>query len=58
MSSSLLLYDYKTWNDSYPVLYLHDPQNLVKEKAEYGNWKIDKKGAVMSEYNIGKLIVI
>ena len=26
--------------------------------AEFGNWKIDKKLAVMSEYKIGKIIVI
>jgi predicted alpha/beta superfamily hydrolase len=55
---ALLLKDYETSNESWVVLYLHDVQNLVKEKAEYGSWKIDRKYVVMSEYNIGELIVI
>lgn len=55
---ALLPYDYETSNESYPVLYLQDAQNLFNEKAQYGNWEIDKKLAVMSEYNIGKIIII
>ena len=55
---ALLPYDYETSNESYPVLYLQDAQNLFNEKAKYGNWEIDKKLAVMSEYNIGKIIII
>jgi hypothetical protein len=39
-------------------MYLQDAQNLFNENAEYGNWEIDKKLAVMSEYKIGKIIVI
>lgn len=55
---ALLPYDYESSNESYPVLYLQDAQNLFNEKAQYGNWEIDKKLAVMSEYNIGKIIII
>lgn len=55
---ALLPYDYETSNENYPVLYLQDAQNLFNENAKYGNWEIDKKLAVMSEYNIGKIIII
>ena len=55
---ALLPYDYDYSSESYPVLYLQDAQNLFNENAKYGNWEIDKKLAVMSEYKIGKIIVI
>ncbi|MGM8362671.1 alpha/beta hydrolase [Flavobacterium sp. ARAG 55.4] len=55
---ALLPHDYDFSNESYPVMYLQDAQNLFNENAEYGNWEIDKKLAVMSEYNVGKIIVI
>lgn len=55
---ALLPHDYENSSESYPVLYLQDAQNLFNEQAKFGNWEIDKKLAVMSEYNIGKIIVI
>ena len=55
---ALLPYDYEESGETYPVLYLQDAQNLFNEQAKYGNWEIDKKLAVMSEYKIGKIIVI
>jgi predicted alpha/beta superfamily hydrolase len=55
---ALLPHDYDQATERYPVLYLQDAQNLFNEKAQYGNWEIDKKLAVMSEYKIGKIIVI
>ena len=55
---ALLPYDYETSAENYPVLYLQDAQNLFNENAKYGNWEIDKKLAVMAEYNIGKIIII
>lgn len=55
---ALLPHDYDQTTERYPVLYLQDAQNLFNEKAQYGNWEIDKKLAVMSEYKIGKIIVI
>lgn len=55
---ALLPYDYEQSNESYPVMYLQDAQNLFNEQSQYGNWEIDKKLAVMSEYKIGKIIII
>lgn len=55
---ALLPHDYENSSACYPVLYLQDAQNLFNENAQYGNWEIDKKLAVMSEYNIGKIIII
>ncbi|MCH7408662.1 alpha/beta hydrolase-fold protein [Belliella sp. DSM 111904] len=55
---ALLPNDYDESTDSYPVLYLHDAQNLFNENSAFGNWQIDKKLAVMAYYGIGKLIVI
>lgn len=55
---ALLPHDYNNSGESYPVMYLQDAQNLFNESAEFGNWEIDKKLAVMSEYKIGKIIII
>jgi predicted alpha/beta superfamily hydrolase len=55
---ALLPHDYDTSEEHYPVLYLQDAQNLFNEDAEFGNWQIDKKLAVMSDYGIGKIIII
>ena len=55
---ALLPHDYDNSSENYPVMYLQDAQNLFNEKAEFGNWEIDKKLAVMSEYKIGKIIII
>ena len=55
---ALLPHDYEQSDESYPVMYLQDAQNLFNEQAQFGNWEIDKKLAVMSEYKIGKIIII
>lgn len=55
---ALLPHDYDYSKESYPVMYLQDAQNLFNENSGYGNWQIDKKLAVMSEYNVGKIIII
>jgi len=55
---ALLPHDYNTSEEHYPVLYLQDAQNLFNEKSPFGNWQIDKKLAVMSDYGIGKIIII
>jgi predicted alpha/beta superfamily hydrolase len=55
---ALLPHDYDNSSESYPVMYLQDAQNLFNEEAQYGNWEIDKKLAVMAEYKIGKIIII
>ncbi|WPR70778.1 alpha/beta hydrolase-fold protein [Flavobacterium sp. NG2] len=55
---ALLPHDYDATEEHYPVLYLQDAQNLFHENSKYGNWEIDKKLAVMSEYKIGKIIIV
>jgi predicted alpha/beta superfamily hydrolase len=56
---ALLPYDYaKQTEKRYPVLYLHDAQNLFDDKAPFGNWGIDKKLAVLAERGMGDLIII
>ncbi|WP_310558603.1 alpha/beta hydrolase-fold protein [Flavobacterium sp.] len=55
---ALLPHDYDSSSESYPVMYLQDAQNLFNENAQYGNWEIDKKLAVMAEYKIGKIIIV
>ncbi len=55
---ALLPHDYDATKERYPVMYLQDAQNLFNEDAQFGNWEIDKKLAVMSEYKIGKIIII
>jgi len=55
---ALLPHDYDKSDERYPVMYLQDAQNLFNESAKHGNWEIDKKLAVMSEYKIGKIIII
>ncbi len=57
--TALLPYNYATNTAKrYPVLYLHDGQNLFNEKSPYGNWGIDKKLAVLSEIGKGEIIVV
>lgn len=55
---ALLPYDYHKTEKRYPVLYLQDAQNLFNEGTEFGNWEIDKKLSVLSEYGRGDIIVI
>ncbi|MBU2061118.1 MAG: alpha/beta hydrolase, partial [Bacteroidetes bacterium] len=39
-----LPYNYKTTPKKYPVLYMHDAQNLFDDKTAYsGEWKVDEK---------------
>ena len=57
--TALLPYNYTIYTAKrYPVLYLHDGQNLFNEKSPYGNWGIDKKLAVLAEIGKGDIIVI
>lgn len=55
---ALLPFDYHTSKKEYPVLYLQDAQNLFNEGSEYGNWEIDKKLSILSEYGRGDIIII
>ena len=55
---ALVPWDYYSTEKQYPVLYLHDAQNLFQDGSEFGNWEIDKKLALLAEYGRGDLIVI
>lgn len=55
---ALLPYDYYVSGKSYPVLYLQDAQNLFNEGSDYGNWEIDKKLSLLTEYGRGDIIII
>ncbi len=56
---ALLPYNYRTHPEKrYPVLYLHDAQNLFDEKAPFGTWGIDRKLAILAEKGMGDIIVI
>jgi predicted alpha/beta superfamily hydrolase len=55
----LLPFDYDLRPDKrYPVLYLHDAQNLYDPNAPFGTWGIDKKLAVLAEKGMGDVIVV
>ena len=55
---ALLPYNYHKSNKTYPVLYLQDAQNLFNEGSPFGNWEIDQKMSILSEYGRGDLIII
>lgn len=55
---ALLPYDYYISDKNYPVLYLQDAQNLFNEGSDYGNWEIDKKLSLLTEYGRGDIIII
>lgn len=55
---ALLPYNYYETDTSYPVLYLQDAQNLFNNGSEFGNWEIDRKLSVLTEYGRGDIIVI
>lgn len=56
--SALLPADYEVSDKHYPVLYLHDGQNLFDENAPYGNWGIDKSLAKLKQEGFRDVIII
>lgn len=56
--SVLLPYDYYDTDKNYPVLYLHDGQNLFDEYAPYGNWGIDKSLETLGTEGISNTIIV
>lgn len=54
----LLPHDYYQTDKKYPVLYLHDGQNLFDEYAPYGNWGIDKSLDKLAQHNKGDVIIV
>ncbi len=55
---ALLPHDYHQTTRRYPVLYMHDAQNLFDENAPYGNWAIDKRMAKLAETGRGNVIIV
>jgi len=56
--SVLLPHDYYETNKRYPVLYVHDGQNLFDDYAPYGNWGIDKSLENLSAEGKGDVIIV
>ena len=56
--SALLPYDYEDSNKQYPVLYLHDGQNLFNDYAPFGNWGVDKSLQKMASQGMSDVIII
>ena len=56
--SALLPFDYHDSKKDYPVLYLHDGQNLFDENSPFGNWAIDRSLAKLAEQGKGDVVVI
>ena len=55
----LLPYDYARHPDKrYPVLYLHDGQNLFGGGAGYGSWEIDQKMALLAARQHHEVILV
>lgn len=56
--SVLLPHNYYSSQKHYPVLYLHDGQNLFDDYAPYGNWGVDKSLAQLSRQGKGEVIIV
>lgn len=56
--SVLLPHDYFNTSKKYPVLYLHDGQNLFDEYAPYGNWGIDASLEKLAAQGLGEIIIV
>ena len=54
----LLPYDYEQTEKRYPVLYLHDGQNLFGGGVGYGSWEIDQKMALLAGRHHHEVIMI
>lgn len=55
--AALLPHDYHTSEKTYPVLYLHDGQNLFDDYAPFGNWGVDKQLALLAESGIDVIVI-
>lgn len=56
--SALLPFDYYKNEVHYPVLYLHDGQNLFDDHSPFGNWAIDRSLGRLAKMGKGNLVVI
>ena len=55
---ALLPHDYEYTDKRYPVLYLHDGQNLFGGGVGYGSWEIDQKMALLAARHRHGVILI
>lgn len=55
---ALLPHDYDQSDKRYPVLYLHDGQNLFGGGVGYGSWEIDQKMAILAGRQHHEVILI
>ena len=56
--AALLPFDYCDSGKEYPVLYLHDGQNLFDEESPFGNWAIDQSLGRLASQGSGDVVVI
>ncbi len=56
--AALLPYNYEETARKYPVLYLHDGQNLFDESSPYGNWAIDRSLGELARQGMSDIVVI
>ena len=54
----LLPFDYyQNIEKHYPVIYMHDAQNLYGVGSAYGNWEIDKRLSLLKEHGKSDVII-
>ena len=56
--AAILPHNYDKTDKKYPVLYLHDGQNLFDHKAPFGTWAVDKSLAWLASLGLPEIIVI
>ncbi len=56
--SALLPHDYYETDRMYPVLYLHDGQNLFDDQSPFGNWAIDRSLGRLAKQGLGQVVII
>ena len=49
---------YKNTEKHYPVVYMHDAQNLYGGGSAYGNWEIDKRLSLLKEHGKSDIIIV
>ena len=49
---------YKNLDKKYPVVYMHDAQNLFGEGSIYGNWEIDKRLSLLKKQGKSDVIIV
>ncbi|MCB0516809.1 MAG: alpha/beta hydrolase [Bacteroidetes bacterium] len=54
----ILPHNYYKSSKKYPVMYLHDGQNLIDPQAPYGCWKLDHRMARLAQKGMGDFIIV